>query len=51
MTLDELYAEDARLEGEVGKIRRLQAEVRAQIERAEAEVEKKRQALRQEAGA
>lgn len=48
MNLDELYAEDARLEGEIVRLRRAQAELRKEIERLEAEADKRRQAARQE---
>jgi hypothetical protein len=47
MTLDELYAEDTRLEGEIARLRRKQAEVRKEIERLEAEADKRRRAARQ----
>lgn len=44
MTLDELYAEDARLDGEIAKIRQRQEALRRQIELLEREREAKRQA-------
>lgn len=41
-TLDDLYSEDLRLEGEIAKIRRQQAELKQMIEAKEAEIAARR---------